>query len=154
VNLRLRLAAAEDLPAILALLRDDPIGRGRETEDPAAYRRAFNAIAASPNDFLFLAVDGEDVVVGCFQLTVIPGLSRQGATRGQIESVRVAEDRRSQGVGAAMMALAEAEARRRGCALMQFTTAVDRIDAHRFYAQLGYAPSHVGMKKKIINSSS
>jgi len=97
----------------------------------------------------YVAVDDEDAIIGCFQLTVLSCLSRRGAARAQIESVRVAPEQRDAGVGAAMMAFDEDEARRAGCALTQLTTDNGGPDAHRFYARLGYASSHIGMKKTL-----
>lgn len=41
---------------------------------------------------------------------------------------------------------AVAEARRRGCALVQLTTDKSRTSAHRFYQRLGFVASHEGMK--------
>ena len=80
----LRPAVEADLPALVALLADDPIGSGREArggEDLAPYRRAFELIAGDPAHALVVAVDGEEVV-GTLQLSVVPGLSRRGAVRG------------------------------------------------------------------------
>ncbi len=42
-------------------------------------------------------------IVGCLQLVFIPGLSRQGAKRAIVESVRVTSDARGQNVGTALM---------------------------------------------------
>ncbi|MBL8588699.1 MAG: GNAT family N-acetyltransferase [Methylobacteriaceae bacterium] len=143
----IRVARADDLPAILALLADDDLGRRREAPDDsrAAYARAFAAIAADPaNEILVAVVAGR--VVGCLQLTLIPGLTRKGATRAQIEAVRVAADRRGAGLGAALMRAAIERARARGAALAQLTSDARRPDAHRFYERLGFAPSHVGFK--------
>ena len=43
----IRPATRGDIPAIVALLADDPLGRSRERPDqPEAYRRAFDDIAA------------------------------------------------------------------------------------------------------------
>ena len=92
-----------------------------------------------------VAVDGADVVA-TLQLSVLPGLSRQGALRGQVEAVRVAAGHRGRGLGAAMLRWAIEEARRRGCALVQLTTDKSRDDAHRFYERLGFVASHQGMK--------
>lgn len=146
---RVRVATAADLPAIVDLLREDILGRRRETDDPAPYARAFARIEDRAGDALYVAVDGDDAVIGCFQMTILFCLSRRGAIRAQIESVRVSPDRRGAGVGAAMMAFAEAEARRAGCALIQLTTDAARPDAHRFYERLGYTASHQGMKKLL-----
>ncbi|MFN4060169.1 MAG: GNAT family N-acetyltransferase [Paracoccus hibiscisoli] len=142
----MRRARVTDLPAILALLADDPLGAGREDPtDIARYRTAFDQIDADPAQLLAIAeVAGR--VVGTLQLTFIPGLSRGGALRGQIEAVRVARDQRGAGVGRAMMDWAIAECRERGCALVQLTTDRARPDAHRFYDGLGFVPSHLGYK--------
>lgn len=140
-------AVAEDVPALAALLADDPLGASRERDDGdlSEYRRAFEAVDADPHQLLVTAVDA-DQVVGTFQLTVIPGLSRRGATRAQIEGVRVHRDYRSKGLGEAMFRWAIAEAGRRGCALVQLTTDKSRRDAHRFYERLGFTATHEGYK--------
>ncbi|WP_437358953.1 GNAT family N-acetyltransferase [Inquilinus limosus] len=144
----MRAAAAADLPAILRLLADDPLGKNRETAVEAPYQTAFAAIAADPNQEMVVAeMDGR--VVGCFQLSFIPGLSRRGAWRAQIESVRIESALRGQGAGRAMMEWAIARARARGCALVQLTTDKRRPDAHRFYARLGFVASHEGMKLEL-----
>ncbi|HWL69065.1 MAG TPA: GNAT family N-acetyltransferase [Geminicoccus sp.] len=140
-----REAEEADLAAIMALLADDDLGRGREAHVPDAYRRAFRAMARQEGNRMVVAVaDGE--VVGCMQVTVIHGLSRQGASRAQVEAVRVRRDRRRQGIGQAMLAHAVALARAAGCRLVQLTTDRRREDAHRFYERLGFVASHYGMK--------
>lgn len=143
----LRRATAEDVPALVALLADDPLGAGRETVDGdlAVYRTAFEQVDRDPAHLLIVAVDGE-TVVGTLQLTLVPGLSRGGALRGQIEAVRVAAGARSRGLGAAMIGWAVEEARRRGATLVQLTTDRSRADARRFYERLGFVASHDGMK--------
>lgn len=143
-----RRAGETDLPAIIALLADDELGRQREdTSHPLAecYRNAFKALDADPNQFLAVVTE-DDIVVGTLQLSFIPGLSRKGAWRGQIEAVRIAADRRGGGLGRQMFEWAIAECRARGCDLVQLTTDRDRLDAHRFYEQLGFSASHIGYK--------
>ncbi len=146
-SVRLVRAVADDLPALVALLADDPLGAARERQDGdlSDYRRAFEAIDADPRQLLVSAVEGVQVV-GTLQLTFIPGLSRQGATRAQVEAVRVHAQYRSQGLGAAMLGWAIDEARRRRCAVVQLTTDTSRRDAHRLYERLGFVASHVGYK--------
>ncbi len=80
------------------------------------------------------------------QLTFIPGLARGGATRLQIEAVRVRPDLRSNGLGGAMITWAIDEGRRRGAKLVQLTSDGSRAAAHRFYERLGFEASHVGFK--------
>jgi len=146
--LMMRPARAADLPAIVAMLADDPLGATREElcdPLPGVYHAAFAAIADDPNQVLLVAVR-EGAVVGTLQLSVLPGLARRGAWRGQIEAVRVATSARGAGVGRAMFHWAIDECRRRGCALVQLTSDTARPDAHRFYETLGFAASHVGFK--------
>jgi len=80
---------------------------------------------------------------------VIPGLSQQGAWHAQIEGVRTTGARRGQGIGKRMIAAVMAIARERGCASMQLLSNKSRIDAQRFYRNLGFAHSHEGMKVKL-----
>lgn len=143
-----REAREEDLPAIVALLADDRLGAAREAGgadlDPA-YLTAFRAITADPAQVEYVA-ELKGIVVGCLQLSILPGLGLRGALRGQIESVRVASDRRGQGIGGDLIRFAVEQARARGCRMVQLTSDSSRKDAHRFYERLGFAASHVGFK--------
>jgi GNAT superfamily N-acetyltransferase len=146
-----RKAQAQDLPAIVTMLADDPLGVGREDASlPLAqsYVDAFNAIDADPNQLLAVALDGAEVI-GTLQVTFLAGLSRKGAWRGQIEAVRVAGHRRSGGIGRLLFEWAIDQCRARGCGLVQLTTDKGRADAHRFYDNLGFTASHVGYKKSL-----
>ena len=143
-----RRATSADLPAIIALLADDPLGRLREdasSPPDARYVRAFAAIDADPNQLLAV-VEGGGAVVGCLQLSFIPGLSRLGLWRGQVESVRIGANHRGGGLGRAMIEWAIAQCRARGCGLVQLTSDRSRTDALRFYESLGFRASHEGMK--------
>ncbi|SFJ37993.1 GNAT family N-acetyltransferase [Celeribacter neptunius] len=147
----IRAATEEDLPTILSLLADDQKGASRE--DPSlplapGYLAAFAAMQADPNQFLAVA-EKAGAVIGVFQLTFIPGLSRRGAWRGQIESVRIHRAMRGTGLGTEMMEWAIAACRERGCKLVQLTSDQDREDAHRFYSALGFTPSHTGFKMNL-----
>lgn len=148
-----RDATRDDLPAILAMLREDTIPDDRET-DPAdpRYAAAFDAIDASPDNRLIVAeLDGR--VVGTLQITLIPGLSFRGAWRGQIEAVRIVSDQRGNGLGAAMIDWAVDRCRERDCFMVQLTSSSSRTDAHRFYERLGWAQSHKGFKLKLREAS-
>ncbi|WFE64678.1 GNAT family N-acetyltransferase [Micromonospora sp. WMMD714] len=142
----LREAVRADLPTILALLADDVLGRTREhPEVDEAYERAFADITADPRNQQVVAERAGEVV-GCLQVTYIPGLGRHGAERALVEAVRVRADLRGQGVGETMMSWVVDQARRRGCGLVQLTTDKSRTGAHRFYRRLGFVASHEGMK--------
>jgi len=146
--LSFRLARAGDVPDIVRMLADDPLGSTRERFEeplPEAYGQAFRAIDADANNELVVAVQ-DDRVVGVLQLTFIPYLTYQGGWRALIEGVRVASGTRSRGVGKALLKCAIARARERGCIMVQLTTDKVRVDARRFYEALGFVASHDGMK--------
>ena len=147
-SISIRRARRDDVGVIVAMLADDPLGSARERLEhplPPSYFQAFDALDHNPNIQLVVAEDGEGAVLGCLQLCILPGLSSQGASRGLIEDVRVAAHRRSRGIGEQMVQWAVAEARARGCKLVELLTHRSRVDAQRFYARLGFQPSHVGM---------
>ena len=147
-----RRARREDVPAIVALLADDALGESREHPgDLSPYLAAFERIDADPAHLLVVADAGGEVV-GTLQLTVLPGLSRGGALRAQVEAVRVADSQRGKGLGQALLLWAVEEARARGCTLVQLTTDKQRTDAHRFYERLGFVASHEGMKLHLETS--
>lgn len=145
-DLEIRAAATEDVPAIVDMLADDPLGSQRESpDDLTPYLAALERLTADPNQHLVVAVR-EGRVVGTLQLTVIPGLSRKGATRSIIEAVRIHADERGSGLGTQLIEWAITESRRQGCQLVQLTSDATRTDAHRFYERLGFTASHVGFK--------
>ncbi|KRV50913.1 GNAT family acetyltransferase [Wenjunlia vitaminophila] len=144
-----RPAQEPDLPAIVALLADDPLGASRESpDDLAPYRAAFERLRGDPNQLLLVATERGEVV-GTLQLSFLAGLSRRGSSRALIEAVRVHRDQRGEGLGGRMVQWAVDEARRRGCALIQLTSDVTRTDARRFYERLGFVASHVGFKMPL-----
>ncbi|WP_370971427.1 N-acetyltransferase family protein [Amycolatopsis sp. cg9] len=145
----IRRARREDIGAIVRMLADDQLGATRDDPDDLdPYLHAFDEIVRDPNQLL-IVVASDDEPVGTLQLTIIPGLARRGALRGQIEAVRIHADHRGSGLGADLMHWAIAESRRRGCALVQLTSDTSRTDAHRFYERLGFTPSHTGFKLKL-----
>lgn len=142
-------AVAADVPALVALLADDVLGRGREYAAATVYEAAFEAIDADPKQLLVAVRDETDEIVATCQLTLLPGLSRGGASRLQIEAVRVAASTRGTGLGGALLTWAHDWGREQGAVLAQLTTDASRGDAHRFYEKLGYEPSHVGFKRPL-----
>jgi Predicted acetyltransferase len=151
MSVTFREARREDVPVIVAMLADDPVARSRESGDTSdeayweAYYAAFDAIQEDPRNELIVA-EASGEVVGTMQLTFIPGLSRRGGERLQIEAVRVAASMRGQGLGRKMIGWAIDRARARGCRLVQLTSDKSRTEAHRFYGSLGFTASHEGFK--------
>jgi GNAT superfamily N-acetyltransferase len=148
----LRRAVIEDVPSIVALLTDDPLGAVRDGGDDSdglqSYVRAFAAVDADPAHLLLVA-ERHGKVVATMQLSFLPGLARRGALRAQIEAVRVHADLRNSGLGRALFTWARGEAERRGCALIQLTSDKQRPEAHRFYSGLGFTASHEGFKLEL-----
>jgi len=150
-ELTVRLATEDDLGAVVKLLADDPLGAAREHHAeplPRAYLQAFAAMRAQGGNDLLVAIHA-GAVVGCLQLTIIPGISRLGASRAQIEGVRVAASHRGHGIGELLVRDAIARAGQAGCTLVQLTTDNTRTDALRFYERLGFEATHVGMKLRL-----
>lgn len=148
-DLIIRPATEDDIGAIVNLLADDPLGSKRETtDDLAPYNAAYARVAADPGQHLVVA-ERAGRIVGTLQLTVIPGLSRRGATRSIIEGVRVASTERGSGLGTTLLEWAVQQSRRLGVDLVQLTSDATRTDAHRFYERLGFVQSHVGFKLNL-----
>ena len=148
MKLKFRQATRKDLSEIVRMLADDFLGATRERYEnplPESYTKAFEEIDADKNNELIVAEkDGE--IVGTLQITFTPSISFQGGKRATVESVRVDENYRGQGFGEELMKWAINRAREENCVAMQLTTNSDRKDAHRFYEDLGFKGTHLGMK--------
>ncbi|MEV6954023.1 GNAT family N-acetyltransferase [Streptomyces sp. NPDC051183] len=148
-DLEIRPAGEADLPAIVAMLTDDPLGATRESpDDLTPYTEALKRLTDDPHQHLVVAVRGGRVV-GTLQLTIVPGLSRKGAIRSIIEAVRIHADERGSGLGTRFIEWAIEQSRAENCQLVQLTSDVTRTDAHRFYERLGFTASHVGFKLQL-----
>lgn len=150
-NLIIREASENDLPALIAMFAADDIGGHGDTTDAAAfpdYTRAFAAIAASPDQALYVAEKAGEVV-GTFQISIATTLTGRGASFMIIEAVQTRGDMRGQGIGGQMIEFCIAEARGRGLARVQLISNAKRTDAHRFYERLGFEQSHLGFKMAL-----
>ena len=152
-SLSFRAATVGDLPDIVRMLADDPLGATREeftSPLPRSYYDAFHAIDSDPNNLIIVAEEAGQVV-GVLQLTYLPSLTYRGSTRAMIEGVRVDAQMRSEGIGRRLILDAVERAKERGCRLVQLTTDKSRPDAIRFYQSLGFVASHEGMKLKLVD---
>jgi N-acetylglutamate synthase-like GNAT family acetyltransferase len=128
----IRDAAAGDVPAVARLL--DQLGY---PADEASVARRLERLLASSADRILVA-ESEGEVVGVAGIHVSPALEYD-ADAAKVSAIAVDEAHRGRGVGRALMAALEAEARARNCALLFLTTAERRQDAHAFYRALGFA---------------
>ena len=150
-EVQFRRARRDDLPRIVHMLADDPLGAERERYEsplPAGYLDAFAAIEGDPNHELVVACLNQHVI-GVLQISFIPNLTYQGGWRALIEGVRVDSAVRSRGFGRAMLGWAIARARGRGCHMVQLTANKARREAKEFYESLGFVASHEGMKLEL-----
>ena len=147
--LTFRPAQVDDLPLLVQMLADDPLGKQREDFRiplPQSYSTAFQQIDQDPNQELMVFLDAEANIAGMFQLSFLPYLTYRGGTRAQMEGVRIRKDLRGQGLGTQVFNWAIQRAKERGAHVLQLTTDKKRPDALRFYEKLGFVASHEGMK--------
>ena len=127
----IRDARLEDSASIAALLGQ----LGYPTHAEAVAARVERLLAAA--DRLVVAeVDGE--VVGLADVHVSPSLEHDRPA-AKLAALVVDERHRGGGIGRALVAAMEAEARAWGCEVLFLTTAERRADAHAFYERVGLA---------------
>jgi len=129
--MELRPARPEDAAGVATLLGQ----LGYPASSEAAARR-LRALEASGSDDVWVA-ERDGTILGLVAIHVSGSLEYDGDV-AKVSAIVVDEAARRQGVGEQLMALAEGEARRRGCVLLFLTTAERRKDAHAFYRSLGF----------------
>ena len=147
-----RKATKSDVPSIVEMLANDELGKIRENYKdplPKEYLRAFNAIDSDPNQELMVLENKHRNIVGTFQMSFIPYLTYRGGLRAQIEAVRIRQEYRGQGMGKAMLQWAIKRAQERKAHVLQLTTDKQRPEAMKFYEDLGFKPTHEGMKMHL-----
>lgn len=147
MSVRFRPATRADLPVVLALLAEDLLS-DQHPVTIADHEAALSAMQAQGH--LLIVAEDAGRIVATYQLALITGVSLSAMRRAVLEGVRVASDRRGQGIGAALLADAEGRARASGASVMMLTSNAARRDARRFYERAGYAASHVGFKKPLV----
>ena len=147
--MKFKKARAKDVPAIVEMIADDPLGSKRENYTiplPKTYYDAFEQIDSDKNQELTLVENEAGQIIAVFQMTFIPYLTYQGGIRAQIEGVRVRKDHRGLDIGKTIFIWAIQRAKERNAHLLQLTTDKKRPDAIRFYESLGFKATHQGMK--------
>ncbi|WP_350285436.1 GNAT family N-acetyltransferase [uncultured Croceitalea sp.] len=145
----IRKAKKADIPAIVAMIANDELGKLREDYRdplPETYFAAFEAINSDANQELMVCETPDGIVMGTLQLSFIQYLTYQGGIRAQIEAVRVHEAFRGKGIGQQLFEWAITRAKEKGAHVLQLTTDKKRPNALKFYQKLGFVASHEGMK--------
>ena len=153
--MKIRKALRTDVPAIIAMLANDKLGKTRERYEeplPSFYYAAFDLIQKDPNQELVVLEDQNAQIMGTLQLSFLQYLTYQGGIRAQIEQVRVHEKYRGQGLGKFLFEWAIQRAKEKGAHLLQLTTDKKRPEALLFYENLGFKASHEGMKLHLVSS--
>ncbi len=144
-----RKANEADVSKIVAMIADDELGKTRENFQiplPEEYILAFKAIDDDKNQELIVVENEEAEIIGTLQLSFIQYLTYRGGIRAQIEAVRIRKDVRGLGLGKKMFEWAIERAKERKAHLIQLTSDKKRPKAIKFYEDLGFKPSHEGMK--------
>ena len=139
----LRPATTDDAAAVAALLTQ----LGYPTLVDAARARLADLLRRGPPDRVVVAeMDGKVVAVMTLHLT--PELHRARPI-GRVTALVVDESVRGSGVGAEMMEEAERILREDGAGLLELTSNMRRVDAHRFYERLGYQKTSFRFAKEL-----
>ena len=99
-------------------------------------RSSFDVEAATPRGGFYIARDGAGELLGCAALRPLDGVTDSPV--GELKRMYARPG--SAGVGAALLAHVEAQARRFGYARLHLSTRVANARAMAFYAEHGYAP--------------
>ena len=144
-NLIIEKAKLKNLKDLIYLLFEDDLGKERENLRNISmnkYKKAFTKIIKDSNNEIFIMILN-DQIIGMMQLTFIPGLSMQGMTRCQIESVRIKKEYRDRGYGSKLINKGIEIAKINKCGLIQLTSNKKRKKAINFYKKLGFLSLHL-----------
>lgn len=136
MDLTIRDARAGDAPAIADLLGQ----LGYPTDETAVAGRLERLLILGDR---VVVADADGAVAGLAHLQVSPAIEYDRPA-AKLAALVVAESRRGEGIGRALVAAIEDEARLRGCALLYLTTSERRDDAHAFYEHIGL--EHTGRR--------
>lgn len=127
----IRNAEIRDVAAIAGLLGE--LGYPSAAD---AVRGRLSRMLAEPGQHVLVADDGGRVVG--MATVIVRHVINNDSPFARLASIVVAEDRRGQGMGEALVRHAEVIARDAGCFVIEVTSGEHRAGAHRFYERLGY----------------
>lgn len=134
----IRAAVPADIPRLLALVRRywdfEGIGGFNALRVELVLKRL---LADSQLGAIWVAESG-DTLTGYLIVVLVASVEHQGIM-GEIDEFFVLPELRSQGLGARLLAAAEAALTRRGCVRLQLQLALGNAAARGFYRRRGYA---------------
>jgi len=147
MNLLMREATEDDLPAVLALYAQPDMDKGKvltlaEAQSLLAQFRQYPSyrlwVACEASPDASSDADSGGQVVGTYALLIMHNLAHQGTPSAIVEDVVVSADRHGQGIGQLMMQHAQEQARAAGCYKLVLSSNQKRERAHAFYESLGF----------------
>lgn len=139
-KLVIRDVRPKDVDALVGLI--DALGY----EVDAAQVRSRMALLKKAGQHVLVADRGGPI--GLLTTSIMHVLHRPRSV-GRISMLVVAEHARSGGVGAALVAEAEARLKADGCGLIEVTSNAKRLRAHAFYERLGYERTSQRFAKQL-----
>lgn len=106
-------------------------------------RARMDSIGARGDHLLLVACDDADIPVAWMHLCTVSSL--QAPATAQLSAIVVDEAHRGEGVGAALVAEAEAWARARGFDRLMLRSRRDRDEAHGFYRKRGFRAAKISV---------
>lgn len=118
--------------------------------DTPTFRARLAEVRASHADEILVATDAEDAAIGWIHVARLALL--EASDMACINGLVVDEKHRSDGIGSALVAAAEAWARDHGATAIMVRSRSARVRAHQFYERIGYVEvkrSHVFSKSLV-----
>ncbi len=155
VQLYLRDAIESDVDDLIELLLGDKVrdpGFMQTNRDNPSfvndYLDAIHEIDATDGNYLLVA-DLGGRAVAMVQLVTFRHFQHRGGRCAEVESMHVTPAHSDTDIGSQLLEYAASRARDLGCYRMQLTAGAKREDAHKFFQDHGFIPTHVGYKQYL-----
>ncbi len=127
------------------LVRSESVVRQLRPHIESDYSGLMRRIFASGGR-MCVAIEGRDVVGAAIFRVFENTFNRK---RFYVDDLIVDEQRRSQGIGHALVAFLEQEAREAGCDSVELDSGTHRLRAHKFYFQEGFLLTSFSFRKEL-----
>jgi GNAT superfamily N-acetyltransferase len=135
--MRVRPATAEDIPALLALVRRYWEFEGFTGFMALRVELVLKRLLAEPQLGAVQVAEADGRLLGYLIVVLVLSVEHQGLM-GEIDEFFVLPEARSQGVGGALLEAAESALAARGCVRLQLQIGVANEAARAFYQHRGY----------------